>query len=62
MSKTHEVCSLQNEFNNKNRIGGRMFDAIINHRGEREVRGSRQGAAETVPCQGTPRGGHIALG
>lgn len=32
MSKTHEVCSLQKGFNNKNRIGGRMCDAIFNHR------------------------------
>lgn len=60
MSKTHEVCSLQNEFNSKNRIGGRMRDAIINH--QRGARSARQVAAETVPCQGTPRGGHIALG
>lgn len=55
MSKTQEVCSLQNGFNNKNRMWGRMCDVIFNHR----ERGAR--AAETVPCQGTPREGHIAL-
>lgn len=33
---------------------------IFNH-WERGARGKRQGAAETVPCQGTPREGHIAL-
>lgn len=35
MSKTQEVCSLQNKFNNKNRFGGRMCDAIFNHQRER---------------------------
>lgn len=55
MSKTHEVCSLQNGFNNTNRIGGRMCDAIFNHR-ESGARGERQGAEDsTVPRDPTGR-------
>lgn len=60
MNKTHEVCSFQNGFSNKNRTGMRVCDAIFNHRRE-EVGAGDGRTAETVPCQGTPRGGHIAL-
>lgn len=38
----------------------RVCDAIFNHRRE-EVGAGDGRTAETVPCQGTPRGGHIAL-
>lgn len=60
MNKTHEVCSFQNGFSNKNRTGVRVCDAIFNHRRE-EVGAGDGRTPETVPCQGTPRGGHIAL-
>jgi hypothetical protein len=36
-----------------------MCDAIFNHR--RVELGVRDKGLQTVPCQGTPRGGHIAL-
>lgn len=50
MNKTHEVCSFQNGFSNKNRTGMRVCDAIFNH-----WRGGRGGGRKDCGDSTVPR-------
>lgn len=51
MNKTHEVCSFQNGFSNKNRTGMRVCDAIFNHR-RKEVGAGDEGLRRQYRAKG----------